>query len=106
MEASERAAAARFRNGEWGRGEDKYKAEFENIISSIKGPNSEAVANKLRRSYYESMARSCDDSADSSRDLAACFAKKARYFAVLRQKYESAARAPWWSVAPDPPEPK
>lgn len=106
MEACEHAAAAKFRQGEWGRGEDKYKAEFENIIKTIKGPNSEAIAAKLRRTHYESMARSCDESAEAAHETATCFGRKAEHFAALRRKYEEAASAPWWTVAPDPPEPK
>lgn len=33
-------------------------------------------------------------------------APKIEYFARLKQKYEHAARYPWLSVEPDPPEPK
>lgn len=106
MEASEQLAAAKFRRGEWGRGDDKYKAEFENIIKTIKGPHSDALAEKLRKSHYESMAKSCDENAKSSHETAGCFARKAEYFGAMRQKYENAAHAPWWTVPPDPPEPK
>jgi hypothetical protein len=39
------------------------------------------------------------------REYVAKLARKAAHYSSLKRKYEHAARYPWLSVAPDPPEP-
>jgi hypothetical protein len=106
MEKADREAAAKFRRGEWGRGNEKYKAEFEGLIKTVQGTGSEPLVNDLKKRFFASMAKTCDESADSTHRLAMRSGIRASHFKKLRQKYERAAEAPWWPVAPDPPEPK
>jgi hypothetical protein len=106
MEESSREAAARFRRGEWGQKDEKYKKEFNELIGTMKGTESDAVIKQVEKKFYDSMAKTCEDSAASSHKVAVSYRDKANYFSQLKTKYERAAKAPWWPVPSDPPEPK
>lgn len=106
MERVERELAARFRKGEWADPDDAYKKEFEGLIKTIEETHPKAFINDLRAKHFESMARSCDERADTVRQFGTSLGRKALYFGQLKRKYAQAAKAPWWTVPPDPPEPK
>lgn len=58
------------------------------------------------RAFLEANLERNRRSVQSTRQAAEQMVRHAEYYRGLKQKYETAARYPWRSVAPDPPEPE